>query len=219
MKIFTYFSPSHKILFRDYFKPSVEKFNELELHYIQSDRQECKGGGYFDIGFKKETTNKIKAIYRFMTEHISLNEYFIYSDVDVLFIGKIKDYLKNYTQDYFVENITFQNDGIGGYNCGFMLIKKTASTIRLLEKIIIHLAASTDETLNDQIVLNKIAVKKECSLFDDKIYHYGMIENKIWNGEHFELPNGCIVFHACYCSGIDNKIKLLNNILNGRTVN
>jgi hypothetical protein len=210
MKIFTYFSPTHKILFENYFKPSIEKFNELELHYKESEKQECKGGGYFDYGFKKETTNKIKAICSFMAENISLNEYFVYSDVDIVFLNKIEYYL----QEYKGGDITFQQDGVGGCNCGFMLIKKTASIISLFEKIIVLLEASSDETLNDQIVLNRIINNEHFCFFDEKIYHYGMIENKIWNVEDFKLPSNCKVFHACYCSGIENKIKLLDKVLN-----
>lgn len=207
MKLFTYFSPLHNQYFENYFKPSVNNLNEFELSYDESHIQMCLTGDYSSQGFKDECQNKIKAILNFMLE-INNNEYFLYSDVDIIFFNSAKDYLTRYVNSN--SDIIFQDNGENVLNTGFMLIKKTDYVINLFNQTVQDLTVSTNINDNDQVVINKIIDRTKCSMFDKKIFHYGLCSSlSLWQGQDFDLPDGCIAFHACYAIGYNSKIKLL----------
>jgi hypothetical protein len=52
-------------------------------------------------------------------------------------------------------------------------------------------------------------------MFNDEILSVAhVIGPKVWEGENFNIPENTLVFHACWCAGIDKKIKLLNYVRN-----
>jgi hypothetical protein len=212
MKLLCYFSPSHKGLYDDYFKPSVEKYNEFELHCRISETQKYADSDYGTEGFRMEMKNKIQEILDFMYAHVADDEYFLYSDVDLVFLNKSTKYLKQYIDSG--ADIVFQDGAADIYNCGFMLIKKTSYTIELFKQTILNIENSTNIRTHDQKEINKIVDKSKVAIFDNRIYHYGLISPfQTWEDEVLNLPVDCIVFHACYTVGIENKIKMLNQIL------
>jgi hypothetical protein len=204
MKLITYYTSSHKILLNNFFIPSIKNIDDFEL--IPSEGQQISvNGNYFSKGFNETTKNKIEFLLSVLSES-EKEEVVLFSDVDVIFLNPIKEYLKK----YFEFDITFQQAHYG-LNTGFFLIKNTNTNIELLEEVIekCHLYPNDQDSLNDIIKTKKI----NYTTFDDRVLSPAtIIGPKILNGENLIIPNESLVFHACWCAGVDNKIKLLEYV-------
>ena len=206
MKLVTYYTESHSKLFADYFIPSIkDKFDIIG----KCGQQISPDGNYFNQGFSETTKDKIE----FLLETLKTSEEdetVLFCDVDIIFLGPIKDYLGNYDQ----YDMSFQ-EGHGGLNTGFFIMKNNQKVRNLLDLVVKNCHMYHD----DQITLNFLIKNTElryCT-FDVRIMSVAdSIGPKIWNNEIFDIPEKTLVFHACWCAGVDNKIKLLDYVLNYR---
>ena len=199
---------THKQMFDEYFLPSIKKEDEFEI-ISKEGLQYSSDGNYFSNGFNETTRDKIKFLY---DNIISLpdDEIILFSDVDVIFLKPLKSFLSNFIN----YDMVFQN-GYGGLNTGFFLLKNKQEVRNLLKKVIddCHLYE------NDQIALNDIIkhFNIEKVMFSDEILSTAaIIGTKIWDNDEFKIPENTLVFHACWCAGINNKINLLNYVRNNK---
>lgn len=205
MKLITFYTNSHKKMFDDYFKPSMENYGfeliTMEGHQYSSD------GNYFTEGFNETTSDKIN----FLSETLDTlpeNEFVLFSDVDIIFLNDISDYINQY-KNY---DMVFQN-GYGGLNTGFFLIKNISKVRELLKKVVEVCHQYHDDQLALNAVIKFFNIKH--TMFDDKILSpAAIIGPKVWTGEELEINEEVLVFHACWCAGVDNKIKLLDYVRN-----
>ena len=204
MKLITFYTNTHKQMFDEYFLPSIKKEDEFEI-ISKEGLQYSSDGNYFSNGFNETTRDKIKFLY---DNIISLpdDEIILFSDVDVIFLKPLKSFLSNFIN----YDMVFQN-GYGGLNTGFFLLKNKQEVRNLLKKVIddCHLYE------NDQIALNDIIkhFNIEKVMFSDEILSTAaIIGTKIWDNDEFKIPENTLVFHACWCAGINNKINLLNYV-------
>lgn len=207
MKLITFYTKTHEKMLRDFLLPSItEDFKLIEGNGVQKSQD----GSYFSKGFSESTKDKIVFLYNVLLESEE-NEVMLFSDVDIIFLKPIKDYLNGYL-DY---DMVFQK-GYGGLNTGFFLLKNKEEVRNLLKNVINNCHFYHD----DQIALNDIIQKYttiKYTNFDDKILSpAAIIGLKVWGGEELKIPEDTLVFHACWCAGVDNKIKLLNYVKNYR---
>lgn len=203
MKLITFYTKTHEKMLRDFLLPSItEDFKLIE----GNGEQKSQDGSYFSKGFSESTKDKIVFLYNVLLESEE-NEVMLFSDVDIIFLKPIKDYLNGYL-DY---DMVFQK-GYGGLNTGFFLLKNKEEVRNLLKNVINNCHFYHD----DQIALNDIIQKYttiKYTNFDDKILSpAAIIGLKVWGGEELKIPEDTLVFHACWCAGVDNKIKLLNYV-------
>ncbi len=207
MKLITYYTKTHEFLLKEYLIPSInEDFNIIDGY----GQQKSEDGNYFSKGFNESTKDKLIFLYDNLLNSDE-NEILLFCDVDIIFLKPIKDYLNKYL-DY---DMVFQK-GYDGLNTGFFLLKNKKNVRHLLKDVIENCHKYHD----DQIALNDIIQKYnniKYTTFDDRILSPApLIGRKVWSGETFEVPNNTLVFHACWCAGIDNKIKLLTYVKNYR---
>jgi hypothetical protein len=205
MKLVTYYTKTHEILFEDYFINSLKNYNEFEI-LSSTGSQHSISGDYFSAGFNETTKDKIDFLLNVLETSCSEDEMVLFSDVDIIFIKPVKDYLSSFNDFDFV----FQN-GIGGLNTGFFIVKNNELSKNLLRDVIekCHIYD------NDQLALNALIGNHNVKfkMFGDEILSFAhLFGPKVWSGEKFNVPENTLIFHACWCAGIDNKIKLLDYV-------
>jgi hypothetical protein len=205
MKLITYYTQTHKIMYEDYFLKSLNLTDKFEI-FTKCGIQHSSSGNYFSKGFNETTKEKIKFLLDTLNFSIDENEIVLFSDVDVIFMSKIEEYFNKFKEF----DMVFQN-GIGGLNTGFFLVKNNNQVKKLLEEVIdkCHLFD------NDQIALNSLIKNHpiKFTMFGNEIFSVAhTIGPKVWNNEKFEIPNNLLVFHACWCEGVNKKIELLNYV-------
>jgi hypothetical protein len=206
MKIYTFYSDSHKNLY-DIFIKSLEETNpDLDLH---TDLYDQSGSGIFmEDGWENMMSNKLDQI----ISACQKNKIFIHSDCDVYFLKNIKNRILEELGDF---DIAFQNDGPGGLCMGFFICKPNDRIIEMFRKVkeILPFFNGHDQNaLNSIIDKSGVTYKNLSPLF----FNYGQKYRKIWEGEEFEIDPDILVLHANWTIGIENKMKIIEYVLNNK---
>ena len=95
MKAYTIFTPSHKILYSDYFLPTLpDEFDLIPLEIPQ----ECKTGSFYSEGWSKTCYRKVELFYQACKENFG--DIFVFYDPDIQFFGNVKNLLIEELGDY-----------------------------------------------------------------------------------------------------------------------
>lgn len=195
MKIYTYYTESHRNMFENYFKKSVEG---LEIVATFGD-QECRTGSYYQEGWKNTTMKKVDVFIKAVEEN--MNGIFIFSDVDIQFFGPIKQVLIDELEDY---DIAIQNDYLGGLCSGFFICRGNERTLRMFQSM-----KNNHEIYNeDQHALNMNLNHCKVKVLSSRFWTFGAYQQQ-WKGQNFDIPDNLLMHHSNWTEGIENKIRLL----------
>lgn len=213
MKVYTFLTNSHKELFNIFIKHFPFKENiELVVKWMP---QECASGFFMSQGWNSTMRRKVEYVIQSLNETPE-GEWFVHADCDiVLFDGweKILDEQSKADLD-----MLFQND----YDllcAGFFFCKSSPVTKALWNL----LRDNLDKFGNDQIGLNYILQRNaevKVGVLPAEYFTYGSFRKGTWKGEDFTIPNAANLkmVHANYTEGVENKIKLLNKVLEQKHV-
>lgn len=202
MKIYTFYSDSHKSLY-NLFLESISKTNpNLE---IETDILPQEGSGSFmEEGWEKTMTGKVDQIIKACRR----GEIFIHSDSDVVFLKNIEDRILEELGDF---DIAFQDDGAVGVCMGFFICRPTSTVISLFEEvksILSEFQGHDQNALNSIISKYPVKYKRLSPLF----FNYGQLGLGVWKGEEFEVNPEIYLLHANWVIGVENKISLINYV-------
>lgn len=208
MILVSHYTDSHKELFDNYLSRSVKAEYGFEI-VSNKGTQYSVDGKYNSTGFNETTRDKIHFLLEIL-EKRELFETILFCDVDIVFLKNPMEYFKKYEQ----YDMVFQN-GYTEYNTGFFLLKNKAKVKELLREVVDTCHLFTKD--NDQEAINTLIKKTTLkhTHFDDLIACPATYNGlQIWQGEELIIKNDPIAFHACWCSGVENKKRLLDFVLN-----
>lgn len=204
MKLYSTFSPSHKILYEQFFLKTVPK--NFDLCITEEPNQICKSGIYYSQGWTYATKKKIDLFVKACEENIG--QPFFYCDVDVQFFDPdLKNVLLDQLEDY---DIACQDD-ILNYNSGVFICNANECTLNMFKQMQIHYNYIDDDqkTLNKYIHMCK--AKKLCQRFYTIGFRYAGTYDS-WTKFDFSVPKDMVMHHANWVMGIENKITILNDV-------
>lgn len=208
--ILTYYSPSHEPLFKRFFLPSYEVHLRDSFNLIvQRGDQRCNGD--FRKGkWNSQVREKIDFVNDFI-QNTTL-EFFVFSDVDVVFLQDIR-------KDLFAElgsyDMAFQNDG--GALCsdhnlcsGFYFVRVNCETKDFFKRLI----SKYDDVLSDQQNLNHMLLYSPNVLYkamSKRFYNLSGLAPNIWTPatKIFPPDHRIVMYHANFTLGLENKATLL----------
>ena len=227
MKIYSFYTDSHKVLLDNFFLPSLKKEYNYELIIDKYD-QLCKTGKLNDKGWIDTMYFKIDTILKGINEN--KNNYFIHSDIDIQFFG-------NFVKDCeeLIEksdcDILFQKGG-RSICMGFFIAKSSDNLKKLFTDVKSEMKKQNkhDEKITKQL-LNIPDQKEDVQLNFHELFknNYNIKWNylpkdKYINGKQVAIstadskflipPTGTIMHHATNTTGLKNKIKQLNYVKN-----
>jgi hypothetical protein len=204
MKVYTFFSDTHKAFIDSYVSSFPFELDfDLEMKYFP---QECETGKYHSENWNKTMKRKVEYIL-YSLEKTKENELFVHSDIDIQFFGKIKNDLILQMNDF---DIRFQNDG-HQLSMGFFVCRKNTKTQKLFNKVLSDLKNYRD----DQFAVNGIIKTMNLSYSPLPEHYYTVgLKHGVWQGNDilFNIPKNILVHHANFTEGIDNKLKLIQLI-------
>jgi hypothetical protein len=204
MKTYTFFTDSHKLFLDDFVKSfPFEDGLDLVLRYLP---QECATGAYHGEGWEKTMRRKVGYIIDSVKE-TPPNEYFIHSDIDICFFGKIKDDLLTLCRK-FKSDIMFSDDGT--CSCmGFFIAKSTPEILSLFTNVLNNLSNFADDQFAANHYVNFLKITNHT--LPERYYSYGLKYKKCWDGKDkdFYIPENLSMFHANWTIGVENKTKLM----------
>ena len=195
MKVYTTFTPSHKVLYENYFLKTLPDEFEVKAYEIP---QECNSGDFYSDGWDKTCYRKVELFYKACEEN--MGDIFVYLDVDIQFFGNIKNILIEELGDF---DIACQDD-ISHACSGQFICRCTDRTLNMFANMKEHYRLEDQTTLNDHIWLcrNKFLSRR--------FFSFGHVMTKPWSEEDFNIPENIVSHHANWVIGIDNKIKIMD---------
>lgn len=146
MKLYSLYTNHHKVFKDNWFIPSLKEEFDLNIREYQIDNK----GEIGNKAFKDAMLLKVSTIIEAIQENN--NEIIIYSDIDIQFFKKFKNYIKKEMLNY---DMLIQRDSPFGVFCaGFMVIKCNRSTLNLFKKI--RETMLLRDTHDDQQILNEL---------------------------------------------------------------
>jgi len=213
MNIYTHYSETHKVMYEEFFKKSLRKLytkDELKIKCINHE-QTTHTGSFMETGWLDTMHLKLQVIIQAI--HENKDNYFIFSDVDIVFYDRFVDDLINSVTGY---DIACQED-CGSLCAGFFIAKGNEKNLKLFTKI----QKTFRQLVNDQVALNYYKNDVNYKLLDSKKYYtIGNFFNNtdgthIWdNVTDIKPPSDIKIHHANYAVGVDSKINLIKMIKN-----
>ena len=182
LNFYTNYSPSHKILFDQYFFTSFPH-HEFNL-YVQLDPQKCPTGNYHEVGYAESCLLKVKMLIQACKDN--MGNFFVFSDIDVQFFGNIKDELIKQLDNY---DIACQDDN-DFYCAGFFICKCNNKILALFEAMAEDLQFNLNKLNMDcQIMLNKYIpiLDIKATKLSRKFITVGNIIYDIWDENKGEI--------------------------------
>lgn len=214
MKVYTFYTESHKQILEKFFLPSLLKHENPSL-VIEKFSQKCKNANYMNFGWLETMVDKIKMIIRAIRDNYG--EVFIYSDCDIIFCNSflIDCLLKIEDKD-----ILFQKDAQSDACCGFMVIKANNNTYNFFSLILKNIFNYKDDQAPINKYLKDQSIPIKYNLLDKSYYNlYFDLGSKALSWDPFKdkipiLPDGIKLFHANWIIGIEKKNKTLELVQN-----
>ena len=199
MRIFTIASPSHMILLKDYFIPSVEKINEYDL--TVKEIPQMGDSDFGTKGFNDTCYQKLRLLYDMAQLP---DEYVLYADCDLVFFKFTEVDLKFRIG---VKDALFQSDA-GMLCAGFVFMRPSAKLADFFSHCIANFRHGVE---GDQGVINRNRGMMNFGVLPAEYYNIAFANHgKVYNsGDPVIIPENIRIFHANWTVGIDNKIELL----------
>lgn len=205
INLYYFWNDFHKIFLDDYFLPSFNMYHNGDINLIGKKFEESNTHCLFGTPeYKKLLTERAHYLIELM-KTTEKNNFFIFSDIDVQFLGNIKNTIDNMIA--LDRDIVFQREDSKGtfVNFGFMLIKSNDATLRFWKEILSRLESNNYScSINDQNIGNTLL----------GMINYTTFDKTIWNWSQGELNKNILLHHANCISDINGKIDQLNNVKN-----
>lgn len=213
IRLYAMYTPSHKVLFDNWFYPSLQPQDNYELILETHEDQYCPSARYMKKGWTTTTQKKVIMIIHAIEKCIQdSHDFFIYADVDIQFLSPSKDAIKKAIAD---QDIVFQKDSPKGTLCtGFFVCRANEKTLNLW-KHVLHYMRTKGES--DQKSLNFVLRKtnEHCTvrweLLPETFFGGGTLNGRYWKKkQRFSVPPGAIMHHANWTKGVNDKIAMLS---------
>lgn len=209
INLYTFYTETHNTLYEEYFLKSFyeKKLDENFNLKVRKFAQKSNDGSFNSKGFKETMFDKLSLIKDAIQENPE--NPFVYSDCDVVFY-------KNFYDDIFLDSnidALFQNDQ-NTLCAGFFIAKSTYKFKNFID-VVCH---NNYKYPNDQVTMNAFKDNINYKLLEcDKYFTIGNLLG-LYSGESFSLgekvKSEIILHHANFTIGIENKIKLINEVKN-----
>jgi hypothetical protein len=205
-RLYTIYSPSHEVLYNNWFLPSLKDDYEVVVKMI---RQNFDPQNFLSIEWGATMLQKVELILAAIKAE--WGGMFIYSDVDIQFFRSFRSVVEPLMDN---KDIIFQRDNPQGTKCaGFFVCRANEVTLALWQKVKKYML---DRRMNcDQTALNAVigTSKVRWDFLPSEFFGGGTFNNHHWNpGDSLPIPQNAIMHHANYTIGIENKLLQLQYV-------
>lgn len=218
MKIIVFYTNKCKVLYENFFLPSVQKYGEYTIDdkslNVLTDKE------YNTLEWIKLMRYKVEIILNEILK--DTKEFFMYNDVDIEYFGKTKDIILENIKD---KDIVFQKNDSGNPNAGIIICKSdktNLNTINFFKKVIEILDYNYNNiskfpnieysSLSDNTTMYKLLLEEKFPV------NWGLLPKEFITGRlpsRGEIPNHNILLHHATCvTNVNDKIKQMNFIRN-----
>ena len=211
VKLYTFYTPSHRVFLDEWFLPSLQDDYEIDIEFHE---QICPDAQFLAEGWTQTTIKKIDLIIRAIQENWGY--VFVYSDVDIQFFKPTKDVLLKLLDDL---DIIFQRNSPSDTVCtGFFMCRANKRTLRFWHAVKKYMQEHTEKS--DQRSTNTLLHAKgnpfeiAFGYLPVEFFCGGTLTGKAWHpNQELKTPDNIVLHHANWTPGIKNKIAQLEYVL------
>ena len=213
IKLYAFYTPSHKVFVDEWFLPSMQDDYEIIL---ECHEQKCWSGKFLKKGWLATMLKKVDLIIRGIQENCG--EIFIHSDVDIQFFAPTKELILHAMQN---KDIVIQRNAPDRWRnplcAGFFACRGNEKTLKLWQMIrqfMITTGKNDQDGLNYFLRRsNHLAIR--WGYLPDTFFCGGTFTAREWKpGKPLCIPKGIVLHHANWTIGIPNKIAQLHYVRN-----
>lgn len=217
MRLVTYYTESHKAMCQRYVLSRAAGFSDVRATQY---RQTCPSGAFKSEGWNACMADKLDCLMRLPPD----GEPTLYVDSDVVLMPGVAKWCEDAIRDQFFHEVAYSDDVVQ-WCAGIMLFRST-SLVRDWWRLVADM--SPIWMLPDQDVIHQLRI--QCrdrggvlpvpmkTLPADRFANWATIGNRSpWQGEDFDVPAGCLAWHANWCVGVDAKEEMLRRVADGET--
>ena len=215
LKLYAFYTPSHKVLLDEWFLPSMQDDFELILECYD---QSCKDGDFMKDGWIETMLHKVDLVIRGIEEN--WGGFFVHSDVDIQFFRPIGAVIIKLMEG---KDMVIQKDHPRGLSCaGFFACRGNKKTLALWQEIRRRLSdkeyMKNHPGTHDQQELKNLTILSNpygiiWEFLPTTFLNGGTLTGKRWNpGDKLSLPSNIYLHHANWTVGIENKIAQLKYV-------
>jgi len=206
MKIYTFYTDSHKELL-DIFKKNYHEntSTEHELN-IKHFPQECNSGNFMEQGWNSTMKRKVEYVIEGLNNTPD-NQWFVHTDCDIILFKDWVNILKKHEHNF---DMLIQDD-YSSLCAGFFFCKSNSVTKKLWQNVFENLHKFN----NDQIAMNYFISKDsdiKVAALPNTYFTYGLLGKDNWTEGDFEIPSNIKMFHANWTVGVKNKKHLMEYV-------
>ena len=209
MKIYTYYTPSHEVFFKNYFLPTAKV--EFDVVSRCENMQFCKSAKFCSNGWRETQYNKV--LFWIDAVKSNMGDLILCSDVDVQFLGSCKSILQKSAKN---NDLIFQvNDPSGGICSGFFVCRCSHKTLSFFEivarrlKRIMHEDGGGEQFVMSDIFREGWHGLKISKLDMDEFWSPRIKYKKV---KSLKVPENILVHHANWTVGVQNKTLQLDHV-------
>lgn len=230
MKLYACYTPSHLPLVNQHFLLSLppELGGARSSHMFSNKKailrelpQRSQSGAFESPGFQATCLDKVDFIIEALKTE---TEPFLFSDVDVRFYGPVVDDLTKLLGD---ADMAFQWDGESGLECsGFMVLRPCGAVLSfwnfVRQRMVDHSMMDQDAVHSvlgphDQERFSKatqmwFSASAKWRILPERYWTFGRNDKHWTPGMPVNPPADLLVHHANWTVGVDNKLKLLDEV-------
>lgn len=211
LRLYTFYTPSHEILYNDYLLPSASRLGFSVIPCIHTE-QLCNSAEFSNEGWRLTQLKKVENYIKNFEEN--RNEIIVGSDADVQILKPCANELISFLGK---NDISFQENLNEKICSGFFIAKCNDNVIDFFERV----RKSLSEELNNSSVGGgeQYEIWKLLESGNHQAKVGKLPKNEVWNPrlkyetlDELIIPKNIMIHHANWTHGLESKIKQLEHI-------
>ncbi len=211
MKLYCFYTPSHAVFYKNWFKPTASQ--EFEVIPYEYPEQISKSSEYAKDGWRETQYNKVLHWKKAVEDN--MGDIIVCADVDIQFLRNCKKFLSSALGDH---DIAFQQNKKGGPICsGFFVCRCSLKTHNFFDIVSKRLKKIMHEPGGgEQYQMQKLLSEK---WYENHLSVLKLSHDRIWNpGANYEelneifVPEEIMIHHSNWTEGLNNKLEQLEYV-------
>lgn len=209
MKIYIYYTQTHKDLMDKFLIPTLSVDNKLQPQIVELE-QKCQTGFYMTDGFVATMIDRTELMLELCETE---QEPFIHCDSDVQFFNPVCDDIHEQLKIHNCD-ILAQDDAEGGHCCGFMVVVPSKKTCDMFKQAIMHMKK---HNVHDQVAINFLIPRLNVAAVAlDETYFsiWRSTNHQPWNPNMKlrNIPHDIRIHHANWTGGVQWKEQMMQQV-------